>query len=108
MTATSPTARSWSLIIAAIICGLGWLLFTGRFLCLVFLIPAIISLWTLHHRRRIRLILALWGAFALSPLCPIDFSLQHLPGPPRFVPLAMGKPGLELLAASERGEVLLG
>jgi len=108
MADTPPTTRRWPVIITAIVFGLVWLLFTARFLSLVFFIPAVVSLWTLHHHRRIGLVLSLWGSFALSPLCPIDFSLQNLPGPPRFVPLAMGKPGQELLAASKRGEVLLG
>jgi hypothetical protein len=100
--------RRWSVIIPAIFLGLVWFFFTARLLCFVFFIPAIVSLWTLHHHERTRLVLALWIAFALSPLCPIGFSLHNLPGPPRFVPLAMGKPGHELLAAGKRGEVLLG
>jgi hypothetical protein len=87
MTAELQTSRKWHLIIAAAIFGGLWCVFTMRWLSLVFLIPALVSLWSMHYHRRKILVSTLWIAFALSPLCPFGFSLQHLPGPPRFVPL---------------------
>ena len=105
---TKQSKRNWHLIIPAAIFGCLWSWLTLRGLCLVFLVPAFAALWTLHRHGRAVLVSSLWIAFALSPLSPVGFSFQNLPGPPRFVPLVMGLPGRELVAASKRGEVLLG
>ena len=50
----------------------------------------------------------LWVGMVLTALLPVDVSFQNRPGPPHFARYVMGLPGREAIAASKRGEVVLG
>jgi hypothetical protein len=52
--------------------------------------------------------LILWGIVAAATLLPVSVSLQHTPGPPRFVEYVKGKPTRSAWDASKRGECVLG
>lgn len=105
---TRPSMIYGSLLFAGLIFGPLWLAITGRLVGLVFLLPAYALQWTLPRHGRRRWVWGLWLAFAVSPFCPVGMTFIDRPGPPRFVPLVMGFPDHDLIAASRRGEVLVG
>ena len=51
-------------------------------------------------------VLGSWPTILL--VLPIDVTTIDLPGPPRFVPLAMGLPSQQMMQAANRGEMVLG
>jgi hypothetical protein len=50
----------------------------------------------------------LWCILIVAMLSPVGLSFQSAPGLPHFVPYVAGRPGTELIEASERGECVLG
>lgn len=71
---------------------------------------AAVSSHVLYATGRIRtpVVAVAWLLAAALCLLPWDVSFQNYPGTPRFIPLEMGLPGRDAMAAANRGEVMLG
>ena len=84
--------------------GLPWY----RPICLIlFLVSMGYSLTYFKHKKT-RLVVFLWIATIISPLCPIDLTFRNVPGPPRFVPFVMGYVSEKGRLTADRGEIVLG
>ena len=55
----------------------------------------------------LKIIIILYLFFLLFSFIPIDLTLKNYIGPPKIIPTVYGKPSLETIEASERGEVYL-
>ncbi len=95
---------------AILLLSVAWMVVTMRArtlgLCLVVATLLLHSFSFLHRRFAITLIA--WLIFLGSTFLSFDISLKNYPGPPRFVPVVMGTPSKEALAAERRGEIALG
>ena len=89
-------------------CTVVWLLLASRLLSVPILILVIVMYFLGSVRCRTGRVVAAWLLLIGSTLLPIDVSFRNYPGPPRFVPLVMGRPTQAAVERAERGEVMLG
>jgi len=74
----------------------------------VLILLALLASHVVHRIRPVpRIRRALWIAFIVATVFPVDVQVRGF-GSPRLVPLVMGLPGPELREKAARGEVILG